>query len=82
MKKAIGALILAIVLAAGMLCGAGAEVFLNKQKPADWEERDLLKITVMDFVQNDAFILQCGGESMIIDGGSTKHWKIDFHRFI
>ncbi|QTE67307.1 hypothetical protein JNO48_08820 [Clostridiales bacterium] len=75
MRKAIGALVLAVVLAAGILCGAGAEVFLNKEKPADWEERDLLKITAMDFVQNDAFILQCGGESMIIDGGSKKYWK-------
>ena len=75
MRKAIGALILVIVLAAGMLCGAGAEVYLNKTKPADWEERDLLKITIMDFYQNDAFILQCGGESMIIDGGAKKHWK-------
>ena len=75
MRKTIGALILAIMLAAGMLCGAGAEVYLNKTKPADWEERDLLKITIMDFYQNDAFILQCGGESMIIDGGAKKHWK-------
>ena len=75
MRKTIGALVLAIVLAAVMLCGAGAEVYLNKAKPADWEERDLLKITVMDFYQNDAFILQCGGESMIIDGGAKKHWK-------
>ncbi len=75
MRKAIGTLVLALVLAAGMLCGAGAEVFLNKAKPADWEERDLLKITVMDFYQNDAMILQCGGESMIIDGGAQKHWK-------
>ena len=74
MRKAIGALVLAIVLAAGMLCGAGAEVFLNKEKPADWEERDLLKITAMDFI-NDAFILQCSGESMIIDGGSKMYWK-------
>ena len=75
MRKTIGTLVLALVLAAGMLCGAGAEVFLNKAKPADWEERDLLKITVMDFYQNDAMILQCGGESMIIDGGAQKHWK-------
>ena len=75
MKKVIGTLILVIVLAAGMLCAAGAEVYLNQEKPADWEERDLLKITIMDFYQNDAFILQCGGESMIIDGGAKKHWK-------
>jgi competence protein ComEC len=65
----------AVLLAAMMLSSAGAEVYLNAEKPADWEERELMKIHFMDFVQNDAFILQCGGKVMLIDGGTKKHWE-------
>ena len=54
---------------------AGAEVFVNRRKPEDWEERNLLRITAMDFYQNDAFILECGGKVMLLDGGAKKHWK-------
>ena len=68
------ALCLGIVLCLVLLAGAASgEVFLNKEKPADWYERDLLVITMFDYYQNDAFVLQCGGETMLIDGGVKAH---------
>lgn len=76
MKRKTMCLVLALtVVLSGMLCGAEAEVYLNREKPADWYERELLTITMMDFYQNDAFVLQCGGAVMLIDGGVRKHWK-------
>ena len=75
MRKAIGTLVLALVLAAGMLCGAGAEVFLNKAKPADWEERDLLKITVMDFYQNDELVAMTKELTETLRKNKTIDWE-------
>ena len=71
------ALAAAAVLALALLPsgGAAADVYVNQAKPADWYERDLMTLTVMDFYQNDAFVLQYGGSVMLIDGGAPKHWE-------
>lgn len=47
---------------------ACAEVFFA-QPPAQWEEKDLLRITCFDVNEGDAMLLECGGEIMMIDGG-------------
>ena len=59
------------VLSLVLLLGgsAGADVYIDQEKPADWEERDLLRITALNLFENDAFVLECGGQSMLIDGG-------------
>ena len=36
------------------------------------EQKDLLTVTFLDVGQGDAAILQCGGQSMMIDGGKAK----------
>ncbi len=51
---------------------ASADVFVGQEKPADWEERDLMKITVFETTYNDAIIITQGGHSMMIDGGTKK----------
>ena len=46
-----------------------AEIYLS-EPPADWEGRTLLRWTVFDVNEGDAMLLECGGESMLVDGGS------------
>ncbi|MBQ8149219.1 MAG: MBL fold metallo-hydrolase [Clostridia bacterium] len=47
---------------------AAAEIHLS-QPPADWEDKDLFKLTVFDVNEGDAMLLECGGEAMMMDGG-------------
>ena len=54
---------------------AAADVFINTEKPADWEDRELFRLIQANFQSNDAMILQCGGETMLVDGGAEKHWR-------
>lgn len=56
-----------------MLCfatGASAEIYYNTEPPADWQERPLLRLVAIDTDRSDAMLLQCGGENMLVDGGS------------
>lgn len=43
--------------------------------PADWAERETLRMVVVDTNRSDAILLQCGGESMMVDGGFNSHYK-------
>ncbi|MBR6027669.1 MAG: hypothetical protein IKP40_01155 [Clostridia bacterium] len=61
--------VLCLLLTAG---AAAADVYVNKPKPADWEERELLKLTCLGTVLNDALLLEVGGKTMLIDGGTGK----------
>ena len=47
---------------------AQAEIFVG-EPPADWQEKELLKWTIFDVNEGDAMLLECGGESMMVDGG-------------
>ena len=59
-----------------LLTPASAEVFVNRPKPADWEQRNLLKLTCIGTTKNDALLLEAGGKTMLIDGGSGKWWEM------
>ena len=48
---------------------ASGEVYLTGEKPSDWEERNLLRLTVFAAGRSDCMLLECGGESMLVDGG-------------
>lgn len=54
-----------------LLCTAcaSAEVYFAQEPPADWKEKDVLKWTIFDVDEGDAMLLECGGESMLVDGG-------------
>ena len=75
MRKRISGIILAVLMMIGMRNVAGATVYLNQEKPADWEDRERMVITIMDFYQNDAIVIQCAGEVMLVDGGASPHWE-------
>ena len=49
------------------------EVYVEKDPPADWESRDLLRITVFRTGEGDCMLLEQGGENMMIDGGPFKY---------
>lgn len=48
-----------------------ADVFINQEKPEDWEERQTLKVIAAETVYNDAFIIQQGSHTMLVDGGAA-----------
>ncbi len=51
-----------------MSTSAMAQVYLG-QPPADWDDKELFKLTIFDVNEGDAMLLECGGEVMIMDGG-------------
>lgn len=50
---------------------AAAEVFIDTEPPADWAERPLLRVTLLQTGRSDAILVECGGEAMLIDGGDA-----------
>lgn len=70
MMKKITACMLAALWLLAVLASASAEVFVNVQPPDDWYERDLFRLIAVDVNRSDAMILICGGEAMMVDGGS------------
>lgn len=75
MKRLFSLLLLAMLLT-GIL-PAGAEVYLDQEPPASWAERtDVLRLTAFATRANDCTLLEVGGRSMLIDGGS-RQWRKD-----
>lgn len=62
--------LLTLLLCLGLCSGAAAEIYFNTDAPADWQERDILRLTAIDVDRSDAMLLECGGEAMLVDGGS------------
>ena len=58
-----------------LTASASADVFFGKEKPAGWDERDLMRIVIFETTYNDAIVLTQGGHSMMIDGGTKKYRK-------
>ena len=65
-------MLLAILLLTS-LSPALAQVYVDQERPADWEERDLLRLTVFRTGEGDCMLLQAGDEYMMIDGGPYKY---------
>lgn len=72
MKKMIAAVLLVCLLA--LTLSAGAEIYVGQERPDDWASRDLLRLMVFKFHANDAMLLECGGETMLIDGGIRNYY--------
>lgn len=72
LRKACGALCAAAVF---LMCGAaGAQVYLGGDPPReDWYRRPLFRLTAFNTAQSDCLLLQCGGESMMLDGGAASY---------
>ena len=74
MKKLIAILMLLMLLPAA----ASAEIYLiedETQLPEGWREKELFRLTAIDTDRSDAMLLQCGGENMMIDGGSHQFYE-------
>lgn len=73
MKKLIALLLMLTLLPAAAL----AEVYLiedESQLPEGWTEKELFRLTCIDTDRSDAMLVQCGGENMMIDGGSVQFY--------
>ena len=71
-------LIMLVLLAMQLAACAGAEIYRiedESQLPEGWNEKELLRLTAIDVDRSDAMLLQCGGENMMIDGGSQQFYK-------
>lgn len=66
MRKKWTVLVLLLLVWAGT--AARAAVFLG-EPPESWQEKELLQWTIFDVNEGDAMLLECGGESMMVDGG-------------
>lgn len=70
-KKALSYLLFCCLL---LCCAAAqADVYVDQDPPEDWQQRDLLRLTVFRTGEGDAMLLQAGGECMMIDGGPFKY---------
>lgn len=51
------------------LCSSAMAHLYLREPPADWADKDVLRLTVFDVNEGDAMLMECGGEAMMIDGG-------------
>ena len=73
MKK----LLLLLLMLALTMSAASAEIFYiddESQLPEGWTEKELFRLTAIDTDRSDAMLVQCGGENMMIDGGSVQFY--------
>lgn len=69
-------LLLMLLCAALGLGAAQVEVYRvesEKDVPADWAEKDTLRLTCIDTNRSDAMVLQSGGEAMMVDSGEGRY---------
>ena len=72
-KKSILALAFVFFLCLGLpVASADAPIHVGEDPPADWQDRSLLRLIVFKLTPCDGMLLQCGGESMMIDSGTRK----------
>lgn len=70
-------LIVVLLILVMAMPAALAEIYLiedESQRPEGWSEKELLRLTAIDTDRSDAMLLQCGGENMMIDGGSQQFY--------
>lgn len=48
---------------------ASAQVYAGQRPPADWAEKDVLRLMQIDTNRSDCALIEVGGMSMLIDGG-------------
>lgn len=69
-------LLLAVLLLLPTLAAAEMHFIADETGlPEGWQERNILRMTVVDTNRSDAIILQCGGEAMMVDGGFSTHYR-------
>ena len=71
MKRWMGLLAALLVLAC--LGTAWAEMHIGQQPPETWADRETLRIRSIDVDRNDAMLITCGGEAMLVDAATNYH---------
>ena len=69
MKRWMG--LLAALLALACLGGALAETYIGQRPPESWADRETLRIRSIDVDRNDAMLITCGGEAMLVDAATN-----------
>ena len=70
--------ILCFILALALAGGAAGDVYIEQEKPEGWEDQYLLRITALYSLDCDAYVLECDGETMILDGGKNAGYLTDY----
>lgn len=65
--------LMAFILLFTCLRAAGAEVFLDAPPRENWYQSPLLRLTAFNAGQSDCMLLECGGEAMMVDGGTAAY---------
>lgn len=61
--------LLCLVLVLMQTAAFAAPVHMNTDAPESWTGNNILRITHLDTNRSDAFLIECGGEVMLVDGG-------------
>ena len=62
----------AVCLLLCLLCLMAARAEIHDELPCeDWYRRPLLRLTAFNTAQSDCLLLECGGQRMMVDGGSA-----------
>lgn len=62
----------AVCLLLCLLCLTAARAEIHDELPCeDWYRRPLLRLTAFNTAQSDCLLLECGGQRMMVDGGSA-----------
>ena len=72
-----GILCLMLILVLGAV-SACADVYIDQEKPEGWEDQYLLRIYALYSLDCDAYVLECDGETMILDGGKNASYLTAF----
>ena len=64
-----------LVLCSLLYSIVSAEVHIGEEKPADWDQRDLLKVTFYQETTDEAITVECGGKLMMVDAGTGPYWQ-------
>ena len=70
--------ILCFILALALAGGAAGDVYIDQEKPEGWEDQYLLRIYALYSLDCDAYVLECDGETMILDGGKNAGYLTDY----
>ena len=54
-----------------LFASACAQVYLDAPPRDNWYQSPLLRLTVLDTDQSDCMLLECGGQAMMVDGGTA-----------
>ena len=61
------------------LRAAGAEVFFDAPPRENWYQSPLLRLTAFSAGQSDCMLIECGGEAMMVDGGTAAYGEELIH---